>query len=217
MLVCDQAAPRPIYHWTVQESLPDLVADAIRNHPSVTDVTLVGSRYDGSATAVSDWDYAIDSPEPRRVFDDLPAIVESFRPIGAFWDPLADDHRNYIAIFASLVTLDLHLDLPPPTHSPWEPTRDNLAAIDTHFWNWAVWLQGKALRSEHELVASELVKMQRYLLGPLGLEKAPTTLTEAVVEYRRARAVVQETLGAEVSGSRLEAEAMALLPTSSPR
>ncbi len=190
----------------------DLVAEVVRaigRHPQVTSVTLVGSRSDNTATSLSDWDFVIDSPDARTVFADLPGIVARFEPLGAFWDPLADDHRNFIAIFPSLVTLDLHLDLPPPRHLPWEVRADTIAAIETHFWNWALWLKGKQIHARHELVASELVKMHSYLLGPLGCAAAPSSIEEAVTFFRTARSDVVRRLDVRPSDRRLEQEVLA--------
>jgi hypothetical protein len=171
----------------VTETLISEVVEAVRRHPRVSAVTLVGSRAENTATPLSDWDFVIESPEPQSVFEDLPLVIASFDPLGAFWDPLADTHRNYIVMFPSLVTLDLHLDLPPPTHSPWTISRETLPAIDTHFWNWTLWLKGKALQGRDTLVGGELVKMHRYLLEPLGCDRAPATIREATSLYIDAR------------------------------
>jgi hypothetical protein len=187
------------------------VVESIRRHPHVKSVMLVGSRAEKTATSLSDWDFVIDSEEPKRIFEDLPAIVGSFAPLGALWDPLADDHRNYIAVFPSLVTLDLHLDLPPPAHVPWTVSGETLAAVDTHFWNWALWLKGKTVHGRDELVAVELLKMHRFLLHPLGCESPPTTLRESVSCYLDARKNAETKTGVALAGSRLEREAIRVL------
>ena len=87
-----------------------------------------------------------------------------------------------------------------------EPT---IAGIDGHFWDWTLWLGGKLLRGERQLVATELAKMHGFLLAPLGVPSAPASLDEAVVSYREARAraeaalgvAVQQELGRQVSGA----------------
>jgi hypothetical protein len=44
------------------------------------------------------------------------------------------------------------------------------------FWDWTLWLGGKALRGELQLVTDELAKMHGFLLAPLGVASAPTSL-----------------------------------------
>jgi hypothetical protein len=75
---------------------------------------------------------------------------------------------------------------------------DTLASIDGHFWDWTLWLGGKTLRGERQLVAEELDKMHGYLLAPLGVASAPASLDEAVASYRRARAHAIDILGVAV-------------------
>jgi hypothetical protein len=70
---------------------------------------------------------------------------------------------------------------------PWEPTQSNLADIDAHFWEWTLWLGGKVLAGKSALVAEELRKMHRHLLGSLGVTSSPATVHEAVAAYRLAR------------------------------
>ena len=82
---------------------------------------------------------------------------------------------------------------------PWLLSADTLASIDGHFWDWTLWLGGKALRGERQLVADELVKMHGYLLAPLSVASAPGTLEQAVASYRRARAQAVDALGFFVS------------------
>ena len=81
---------------------------------------------------------------------------------------------------------------------PWVVSADTLLAIDGHFWDWSLWLGGKALRRERELVASELTKMHGFLLAPLGVASAPESLDEALTSYRRAREDVADELGVAV-------------------
>jgi len=73
-----------------------------------------------------------------------------------------------------------------------------LASIDGHFWDWTLWLGGKTLRGERQLVTDELAKMHGFLLAPLGVASAPASLNEAVASYRRARALAMDTLGVVV-------------------
>jgi hypothetical protein len=152
----------------------------------------------------------IDSTDPERVFEELPGVVATFDPLSAFWDPLGDQ-RNYMATFPRLVKLDLHLNLPPLPHVPWRIDRDTLVAVDHHFWDWTLWLAGKSLHGQSSLVTDELVKMQKYLLGPLGCERPPRTLDEAIDLYLSARAKAESECGVQPLDSRLEQEVLAAL------
>src|SRR5579884_398541 len=56
----------------------------------------------------------------------------------------------------------------------------------------------QSLRGETDLVAAELEKLWRFLLGPLGMKKPPGNLQEAVGSYVSARADAAERLGITV-------------------
>jgi hypothetical protein len=75
---------------------------------------------------------------------------------------------------------------------------ETLPQIDGHFWDWSLWLGGKSLRGERELVANELRKMHDFLLGPIGVDNAPSTLGEALDVYVAARASAMNALGVSV-------------------
>jgi hypothetical protein len=70
---------------------------------------------------------------------------------------------------------------------PWEPNRENLVALDAHFWDWTLWLHGTAAGGKSELISTELEKLSGHLLKPLGVQRTPKTLAEAVTSYRTAR------------------------------
>jgi hypothetical protein len=72
---------------------------------------------------------------------------------------------------------------------------ETLIPIDGHFWDWSLWLGGKTLRNERELVRSELQKMHDFLLAPLGVAAAPQTLGGALAVYLPARASAMTELG----------------------
>lgn len=62
-----------------------------------------------------------------------------------------------------------------------------LAAIDYHFWDWALWLGSKQLAGHGDLVTAELGKLHVHLLAPLGIAVVPTSLSRAVARYCAAR------------------------------
>ena len=163
------------------------VTGVLALHPDVRRVKLVGSRARGEATPLSDWDFHLDTDDAAKLARELPGLVAPLAPLAAQWDRLAE-RATYMLMLPDAVKIDLFPgeergELQPP----WEPSPANLAAIDAHFWDWILWLGGKSLAERTELVAEELNKMHLHLLGPLGVPSAPTTLPEAVDEYRRAR------------------------------
>jgi hypothetical protein len=103
-------------------------------------------------------------------------------------------------------------DEPHELEPPWEPTRENLAGIDDHFWDWALWLRSKEAAGKREQVAAELEKLFQHLLGPLGVTRPPGSVAEAVVLYREARATAERRFGHEVPRDLETAVAPALAP-----
>jgi predicted nucleotidyltransferase len=186
------------------------IAATIRQHPAIRDVSLVGSRLDGTASALSDWDFKIDTDEHERVFAELSVIVSAFQPLAAFWDPLGE-RRNYMAIFLGLLKLDLHLDMEPLPAHPWRVSADTLADLDRHFWDWSLWLAGKFLKGNKTLVTRELKKMSDYLLRPLGCMKVPADVAGAVAEFVSARQDAESNCGVRVAGNAFELEVRSAL------
>ena len=170
--------------------LTDAVRTALLADPLVRSVSLVGSRADGTATTLSDWDFHVGSSDPATVSLRLPELTRALRPLSQLWDPLAR-HPVYMLIVAAagrqVVKVDLLLDLPErrPSADPPAVTAATLPGIDAHFWDWNLWLAGKRLRGTETLVRTELAKMWGYLLKPLGGLAAPTTQPEAIAEYLR--------------------------------
>ena len=167
---------------------------ALEDCSAVTSVSLGGSRERGSATELSDWDlYLVGDPAAMMV--EVPAIVASFRPLAAFWEPLAEE-AGYMVVMDGPTKVDVF-----PTggrrriQPPWVVRAETLAQIDGHFWDWTLWLGGKTLRDERELVARELITMHGFLLEPMGVAAAPATLAEARAVYLRARACAMDALG----------------------
>lgn len=128
----------------------------------------------------------------------VPEVIASFGPLAAFWEPLAEE-AGYMVVMDGPTKVDVF-----PTggrrriQPPWVLSAETLVQIDGHFWDWSLWLGGKSLRGERELVADELVKMHGFLLAPIGVAATPTTLGEAVAVYLRARASAMNALGAFV-------------------
>jgi hypothetical protein len=180
------------------EALDQTVIAAVGRHPSVRTVRLVGSRAEGRATPRSDWDFVIDTDDFRAIARDLPALCAPLNPIAQQWDRLSS-HWCWMLILRGPAKVDLIFaqqpHLPEP---PWEPAPDNLAAIDRHFWDWVLWLGGKDAAEERDLVVSELDKLFRHLLAPLGVSQKPGSPTAAVAAYRNARGQAERRFGLQV-------------------
>jgi predicted nucleotidyltransferase len=170
------------------------IRTALERCSAVTSVRLGGSRERDTATQLSDWDLYLVG-DPVRMMEEVPAIVASFRPLAAFWEPLAEE-AGYMVVLDGPTKVDVF-----PTGArrrkqpPWVMSAETLPQIDGHFWDWTLWLGGKTLRDERELVASELIKMHGFLLEPMGVAAAPTTLDEARAVYLPARASAMDAFG----------------------
>jgi hypothetical protein len=104
------------------------------------------------------------------------------------------------------VKVDLIFPEEPHAHEPpWAPSAENLDAIDAHLWDWLLWLRPKETSGKRELVAAELEKLYVHLLRPLGVERVPSSVADAVELYRPARDAAAARLGGSVSPP-LEAE-----------
>jgi hypothetical protein len=179
---------------------PDVVTAiraALEGSRGVSSVTLGGSRSRERATELSDWDLYLEG-DPEAMMVAVPAVIASFGPLGAFWEPLAEE-AGYMVVMDGPIKVDVFpIGARRQIQPPWVVSAQTLVAIDGHFWDWSLWLGGKALRGERELVVDELAKMHRFLLAPLGVVSAPASLDEAVAAYFRTRAIAVDALGAPV-------------------
>ena len=174
------------------------IREALEGSAVVSSVALGGSRARAAATALSDWDLYVEG-EPEGMMEEIPALVASFGPLAAFWEPLAEQ-AGYMAVMDGPTKVDVFpVGASRRIQPPWLLRADTLASIDGHFWDWTLWLGGKALRGERQLVADELIKMHGYLLAPLGVASAPRSLDEAVASYRQACAQAVAALGVAVN------------------
>jgi predicted nucleotidyltransferase len=174
------------------------IRTALEGCSAVTSVTLGGSRERGGATELSDWDLYLVGDRVAMMVE-VPAIIASFRPLAAFWEPLAEE-AGYMVVLDGPTKVDVfpaggrRRRIQPP----WVVSAETLAQIDGHFWDWILWLGGKTLRDERELVTSELIKMHGFLLEPMGVAAPPTSLDEARATYLCARASAMDDLGVVV-------------------
>jgi len=170
---------------------------ALERTKGISSVTLGGSRSRGEATELSDWDLYLEG-DPHTMMAEVPAVVASLEPLAAFWEPL-DEKAGYMVVLDGPVKVDVFpLGAGRQIQPPWVLAADTLALIDGHFWDWSLWLGGKSLRGQRELVGSELAKMFGFLLAPVGVASPPSDLGEAVASYAAARAEAENALGVAV-------------------
>ena len=164
------------------------VRSLLEPHPSIDGVQLGGSRARGDATPLSDWDVLVEGADPDAIVDALPGLVAPLEPVAAQWDRLSEESAYYMLLLGDGVKVDFVVDRPPMLEPPWEARADTLAALDAHFWDWILWLGGKQLRGEDELVRSMLAGLMfEHLLRPLGVASPPASIADAVESYCAAR------------------------------
>jgi hypothetical protein len=183
--------------------------------PGVRDVRLVGSRAEGRAIALSDWDFLVEVEDLAAVAGALPRLLAPLEPLAQQWDRLSTN-RCWMLILAGPRKVDLIFpDVPHTPEPPWQPAPGNLDAIDAHFWDWMLWLTAKEARGRLDVVGSELEKAFEYLLAPLGAGRAPPSITAAVEDYRAGRERAEARFAVSVD-RRLEsavAPALARMPS----
>jgi hypothetical protein len=171
------------------------VPELLRKHPSVRRVELVGSRVAGTATPLSDWDFAVETSDLDTLARALPELVVPLEPLAQQWDPLGQ-HPTYMLMLRGPTKIDfIFSGEPMEERPPWQVSADTLVALDAHFWDWILWLAAKRARGRAELVSTELEKMHGFLLGPLGVEAVPATIEDAVDEYLAALDVAERRFG----------------------
>jgi hypothetical protein len=195
--------------------MDDVVAPveaALLPHPAVRAVEPVGSRAGGSPTPLSDWDFVVVTERFDEVARALPALVAELEPLGQQWDRISA-YPCYMLLLAGPVKVDLIFpDEPFESRPPWTVSAETLDGIDQHFWDWILWLASKREKREDDLVRRELIEMRDHLLGPLGVDRAPSSIEAAVEGYRAARDEREREFGVEVSRRR-EHEVLPVLPT----
>jgi hypothetical protein len=170
----------------------------LREVDGIQSVELIGSRAGGDPVPLSDWDFMVHTANFDRVSARLPASLAQLGPLAAQWDRLSS-HACYMLVLEGPTKVDFLFDRPSTFEPPWEVSADTLSGIDAHFWDWTLWLAPKKQRGKSTLVASELAKMHEHLLSPMGSERIPTGLGEAVEIYRDGRARAEKQFGVQVS------------------
>jgi predicted nucleotidyltransferase len=164
----------------------DRIREALEVHPAVRSVTLSGSRARGDATPYSDWDVEVVTSDFDALASALPSLVAPLDPIVRLWVRLVAD-QCFICILPGPVKVDIIMDVPHELEPPYEVDASTLPHIESHFWDWTLWLTSKQAKGNYELLAGELEKVYGYILRPMGVERVPPDLIEAVDAYVVAR------------------------------
>jgi Nucleotidyltransferase domain len=193
------------------QDIATVVEAALLPYPGIRAVELVGSRADGSATQLSDWDFVVVTDRFDEVARAIPTLVARLDPLAQQWDRISA-YPCYMLMLAGPVKVDLIFpDEPYESIPPWTVTAETLDGIDQHFWDWILWLASKREKGQDELVGRELAKMRDHLLGPLGVDRVPSSIEAAVERYRSARDEREREFGVEVSRRR-EREVLRVVP-----
>src|SRR5437868_2686850 len=174
------------------------VIAAVAPHPAVRDIRHVGSRAEGRAVDLSDWDFLVETNDFAAIARALPQQLAPLEPVAQQWDRLSREYC-WMLIVPGPAKIDLiFADQAHTDEGPWEPSGENLNAIDAHFWDWMLWLKAKDASGKLDRVDAELDKLFGHLLAPLGVEHRPSSIAEAVAGYRVARERAELRFGVSV-------------------
>jgi hypothetical protein len=98
------------------------------------------------------------------------------------------------------IKVDLMFNRLQQKKSPWIISRDTLAQVNSHFWDWILWIASKEASGKKD-ASKELKKMYSFLLEPLGCTKRPNSVQEAVRGYLTAFKRQKNSLNTEVDPS----------------
>jgi hypothetical protein len=187
------------------------VREVLLTHPHIRSVELVGSRATGSPSALSDWDFEVETDDFGALAPALPALVSALEPLAQQWDRISA-YPCYMLMLPGPLKVDLIFPGEPyESLPPWTVSPDTLNGIDQHFWDWILWLASKREKGQDELVRRELVKMRDHLLAPLGIDPVPASIETAVERYRSARGEREREFGLRVTRRR-ERAVLSVLP-----
>jgi hypothetical protein len=166
----------------IDMDLAKIVPDLLKMHPAVRWVNLVGSRSEGLALKYSDWDFLVDTTDFDAVSTALPSLTLKLDPLSHLWDPLS--HQSvYMMILRGPTRVDIIFDHRQQQKPPWTVNSETIIPINSHFWDWILFIASKEAKGSMDIVSKELRKMYPYLLAPLGCTRIPDSVEEAVREF----------------------------------
>jgi hypothetical protein len=192
----------------MDSALDERVISVLRRHPAVRSIQLVGSRAEGRASERSDWDFCIETDDFDALAHELPHLLAPLAPLTQQWDRLGPYHCWMLVLPGPVKVEMLFPHQPQEPEPPWVATTENLAAIDRQFWDWVLWASGKEVAGKTDVVAAEQRMLFDHLLAPLGGDRSPVSVANAIDTYRRVRTQAEEHFGVSVP-RRLEAEIVA--------
>jgi len=185
----------------VDRRVDDLVARARRlvaAHPAVTRVEFAGSRSRGTHHALSDWDFAVETPDFATVARAMPGLVAPLEPLGQQWEPLGHFPVYQVLMRGPTKVEYLFLDETQDAMAPVRSSPETLAAINTHFWDWIWWLVTKHAAGRSDLLADHLAQLHAHLLAPMGVPAPPTSIDRAIAVYLDRRDALEGEYGISV-------------------
>jgi predicted nucleotidyltransferase len=162
------------------------ITSALEKHSSIRQVRLVGSRERQEATALSDWDFRVETDDFDDAAQAIALLVQPLKPLAQQWDRLSR-RKNYMLIFRGPIKVDLLFEQPNDPEGPWRVSRSTIRGIDDHFWDWILWIAAKYSAGNLDLARNELGKMFAHLLRPIGVTRVPGNVEEAISLYKTAR------------------------------
>jgi predicted nucleotidyltransferase len=180
----------------MKKNITQRVTGLLMRHPAVNQVVLTGSRMRGDATRWSDWDFLVETNDFEAVSIVLPSLTESLEPLTHLWDPLSR-HSIYMMILKGPTKVDICFNHLQQQQPPWVINSDTITQVNSHFWDWILWIASKEASGKKDMSAKELEKMYHYLLVPLGCKVSPSSVEEAVRDYLAAFRCQKRLLNAE--------------------
>jgi len=167
-------------------------------HPAVIGVKFAGSRSRGTNDELSDWDFAVDTPDFEAVARDMPSLVAPLEPLSQQWEPLGHFPAYQVLLRGPTKVEYLFLNERQDAAPPVRPSRETIAAINTHFWDWVWWLITKASAGRHDLVTEHLSQLHEHLLRPMGVAAAPDSIDAAIAAFIARRDALERDYGVSV-------------------
>lgn len=91
--------------WAGEPVVVSAIREALGRSEAVSSVVLGGSRAQGVATDLSDWDIYLEG-DPERMVAEIPGLVASFGPLAAFWEPLSEQ-AGYMVVMDGPIKVDI--------------------------------------------------------------------------------------------------------------
>jgi hypothetical protein len=112
-------------------------------------------------------------------------------PLAEQWEPLGHFPVYQVMLRGPTKVEYLFLDQSQDATPPVSPSKANLVAIDTHFWDWIWWIATKAAAGRDDLVSEHLPQLHRHLLQPMGVDTVPGDVDAAIRAFVARRGALE--------------------------